>query len=179
MQLSKRIVVLLGLLTVVGVDFVDGWAVFFRPDDAPTIAWKPDEVHVFPSGDLGSSRGSAQIRGHDRERKPRASPTNTLTIWRKDQDGTWRALVDIGTEGTPIPVTQQAGGPHADAGGPRQAPPFDKRATRNIDLATLLVVPGELTRPVVTQRTDDVVELVLQTVPNGSRRFLDQPAKAA
>jgi ketosteroid isomerase-like protein len=68
-----------------------------RPDS--TITWTTDEVHVAASGDLAYELGTAT---EDADGDGKAAPTSGryVTVWTK-ADGTWRAVVDAGTQRKP------------------------------------------------------------------------------
>jgi len=74
---------------------VKAWAVYFQPDGA-TLTWKPIEVEVLASGDLGFTVGTYERRGTDLHGKPSISRGNYLTVWRRQPDGSWNAVFDTG-----------------------------------------------------------------------------------
>lgn len=65
--------------------------------DAPakaTLTWKPAEVFVSASGDLGATWGHFLLKPNDP-----AKPSHTgryVTVWRKDTAGGWKGVIDIG-----------------------------------------------------------------------------------
>jgi ketosteroid isomerase-like protein len=64
------------------------WKHYFEGPAAP-FSWEPERVEVLPSGTLGFSSGP--VRGPDGKR---AGTFNS--VWRLEQDGTWRIVFDIG-----------------------------------------------------------------------------------
>jgi ketosteroid isomerase-like protein len=68
-----------------------------RPNS--TVTWTTDEVHVAASGDLAYELGTST---EDADGDGEAAPTNGrfVTVWTK-VDGTWRAVVDAGTQRKP------------------------------------------------------------------------------
>ena len=72
------------------------WAKLLTPG-GPSLEWWPDTATVFPSGDLGFTTGHYLYKGKDKDGKPIEGRGNYLTVWRKGEDGKWRATVDIGT----------------------------------------------------------------------------------
>ena len=64
-------------------------------DTTRTLTWRPVSVEVSPGGNLGYSIGR-----WDRTARVRDSTIAThgsyVTIWRKQGDGTWKAVLDIG-----------------------------------------------------------------------------------
>jgi len=71
----------------------DKWAAFFAPA-GPSLTWEPYEGEVSTQGDLGYTRGKFLFQGKDGSGKPVADRGEYLSIWRKQQDGTWRVVID-------------------------------------------------------------------------------------
>ena len=69
------------------------WAQFFAPA-GPSLTWEPYEGEVSSQGDLGYTRGKFLFQGKDGAGKPVTERGEYLSIWRKQQDGTWRLVVD-------------------------------------------------------------------------------------
>jgi ketosteroid isomerase-like protein len=69
------------------------WAVYFDPA-GPSLTWEPYEGEVSSQGDLGYTRGRFLFHGKDGSGKPVTERGEYLSIWRKQQDGTWRLVVD-------------------------------------------------------------------------------------
>jgi ketosteroid isomerase-like protein len=65
-----------------------GWKRFFDTPEAP-FSWEPDQVQVLNSGTLALSSGPVR----DKSGK-RIGTFNS--IWRKQQDGKWKVLIDHG-----------------------------------------------------------------------------------
>ena len=66
----------------------DGWKRFFEAPRAP-FAWKPDTVEVLESGTLALTSGPVT--------DPEGKPAGTFnSIWRREDDGTWRVVFDKG-----------------------------------------------------------------------------------
>lgn len=72
------------------------WGKLLTPG-GPSLEWWPDTATVFPSGNLGFTTGHYLYKGKDKDGKPIEGRGNYLTVWRKGEDGKWRATVDIGT----------------------------------------------------------------------------------
>ncbi len=72
------------------------WTQLLTPG-GPSLEWWPDTATVFPTGNLGFTTGHYLYKGKDKEGKPVEGRGNYLTVWRKGEDGKWRATVDIGT----------------------------------------------------------------------------------
>jgi ketosteroid isomerase-like protein len=66
-------------------------------DTTVALTWRPVSVEVSPGGNLGYTIGR-----WDRTPRPGAAPGATVrhgsyvTIWRKQGDGTWKVVLDIG-----------------------------------------------------------------------------------
>jgi ketosteroid isomerase-like protein len=72
----------------------DDWKPLFDPA-GPSLTWRPTDADVSASGDLGYTRGVWKVvvdgpQGH------REGTGKYVTIWRKEADGKWRVVVDIG-----------------------------------------------------------------------------------
>ncbi|HEY7461169.1 MAG TPA: DUF4440 domain-containing protein [Gemmatimonadota bacterium] len=70
------------------------WKPLFDPA-GPALAWQPTDSDVASSGDLGYSRGVWKI-SQDGPEGRREGTGKYVTIWRKEADGKWRVVVDIG-----------------------------------------------------------------------------------
>ena len=69
---------------------VEKWSGFFKGDKAP-FSWAPDAVAAATDGRTAISTGLA--------RDPAGKVISRFTtIWRKDPDGHWRAIVDQGVD---------------------------------------------------------------------------------
>ena len=69
---------------------VEKWSGYFKGDKAP-FSWAPDAVEAAADGRTAISTGLARDpAGHVISR--------FTTIWRKDPDGHWRAIVDQGVD---------------------------------------------------------------------------------
>ena len=68
-------------------EFIGTW-----PDDDDTglIKWWPRFAGVARSGDVGFTTGPADFGGSKRF-------TNYFTIWKKQSDGSWKWMIDLGT----------------------------------------------------------------------------------
>ena len=66
----------------------DAWKRFFEGAQAP-FSWKPETVELLPSGKLAMTSGP--VTGAD------GKPSGSFnSIWRLDDDGTWRIVFDKG-----------------------------------------------------------------------------------
>jgi ketosteroid isomerase-like protein len=67
---------------------VAGWKGYFEGEDAP-FSWEPQRVEVVDSGTLALSTGP--VLDHDGKRVGTFNST-----WRRESDGQWRVVLDIG-----------------------------------------------------------------------------------
>jgi ketosteroid isomerase-like protein len=81
------------------------WLPFFT-DRNLFLKWHPNEVYVSSSADLGYSIGEYGRIGKDKSGNPETATGTYVSIWRKQPDGHWKIVLDIGTPGTPKPKTQ-------------------------------------------------------------------------
>jgi ketosteroid isomerase-like protein len=61
------------------------------------LTWIPRKAEVSRSSDLGWTWGTYEVRAPGVENGPALSSGNYVNIWRKQGDGTWKVLVDIGS----------------------------------------------------------------------------------
>ncbi len=66
-----------------------------------SIGWVPEGAVVAQSGDLGYTFGSNEIGANDAKGARVTTKGKYVTIWRKQADGSWRAVVDIGNGDAP------------------------------------------------------------------------------
>jgi ketosteroid isomerase-like protein len=89
------------------------WKRFFEPD-GPTLLWEPTAAAASRSGDLGYTMGRWRFRAEGPD-GPRVGTGKYVTIWRKEGDGRWRAVVDIGDtdeeQAPAAPPTSQSSSP--------------------------------------------------------------------
>ena len=87
-----------GTQLVSGSDAVAAaWAVFFDDSSGVTLLWAPDAAEVGASADLGFTRGRYEMRSPGEDGEMKSQYGYYVSIWRKGEDGQWRAAVDIGT----------------------------------------------------------------------------------
>jgi ketosteroid isomerase-like protein len=72
------------------------WADFFAPG-GPTLTWAPIKGEVIGAGDLGYTIGRSLLKGKGPDGKPTERRGQYLTIWRKQADGSWKAIFDTGS----------------------------------------------------------------------------------
>lgn len=106
------------------VEFADGdakksydiWSV--RKPDSTKLIWKPAFAGIAASGDVGFTSGPWEYR--KTVQGPALATGNFATVWFKNGDGTWKYVVDIGTEGSPayaVDTIQKLTSTYTDIGG--------------------------------------------------------------
>jgi ketosteroid isomerase-like protein len=69
-----------------------------RPDTSFILTWKPIYEKISDSGDLGYTYGFYRSR---QKSTGEISQGTYLTIWEKQTDGSWKFVMDTGTQGLP------------------------------------------------------------------------------
>jgi len=70
----------------------------------PLLAWQPNVAGMSASGDMGFTTGPWEAKGDIKDPKP-VRYGHFVTVWKKQPDGTWRFVVDLGI------THPQSGGP--------------------------------------------------------------------
>jgi ketosteroid isomerase-like protein len=70
---------------------------FGPPTEKNTLVWHPVHGEVAASGDLGFTVGNAVFTGVREDGAKIERFSKYLTVWKKQQDGTWRYVVDGGS----------------------------------------------------------------------------------
>jgi uncharacterized protein (TIGR02246 family) len=70
------------------------WAAYFA-DKSFTISWKTVHAEVAKSGDLGYTTGTYESSFKGADGKPVSEKGKYLCTWRKQKDGTWKAIHDM------------------------------------------------------------------------------------
>ena len=68
-----------------------------------TINWTPEEAVVAKSGELGFTWGHFVTTSHDKGGKLITGYGKYLDVWRREKDGVWRWIADIGSGPDPGP----------------------------------------------------------------------------
>lgn len=71
---------------------------FGAPVKGSALAWHPVEGEAAGSGDLGFTVGNAVFTGEREDGAPVIRYSKYLTVWKRQKDGTWRFVVDGGSE---------------------------------------------------------------------------------
>ena len=81
----------------------------YASDPNLRIEFKSDRTQVAASGDLAYTRGRYTMTLTDPKTKgPFTTKGNYLTVWRKQADGSWKAVEDFATTGAPPTVATRA-----------------------------------------------------------------------
>jgi ketosteroid isomerase-like protein len=67
-------------------------------DTARILAWRPTTADVSNDGTLGYTIGTYNYHVRGRDSAATASTGHYLTVWRRQADGSWKVLADIGTQ---------------------------------------------------------------------------------
>lgn len=86
-------------------------------DKKPLLAWQPSFAGMSASGDMGFTTGPWEFKGDIKDEKP-TGYGHFVTVWKKQADGTWKFVVDLGIS-------------HPQSGGPQTLwqPAEEKRKT--------------------------------------------------
>lgn len=80
----------------------------FVSDPNLKISFESDRVQIAKSGDLAYTRGHFTMQGSDPVTKqPRTDSGNYLTVWKKQSDGSWKAVEDFVVPGGPAPAAAE------------------------------------------------------------------------
>jgi ketosteroid isomerase-like protein len=71
------------------------WADLFK-EGGPSLTWRPTLSYVASSGDLAYTEGDFLSTAKGPDGKERKRSGRYVSVWRKQLDGSWRAVVDIG-----------------------------------------------------------------------------------
>jgi ketosteroid isomerase-like protein len=87
-----------------GVELVDGGGITNREAmrqqppwaEGTTLTWTPVMAEMAASGDLGYTYGTYVFTAKNKEGKLFSSYGKYTSIWRKQKDGQWKVVVDMG-----------------------------------------------------------------------------------
>ena len=77
-----------------------------KPYKKPLLAWQPSFAGMSASGDMGFTTGPWEAKADIKDEKP-AGYGHFVTVWKKQADGSWKFVVDLGIS------HPQSGGPQA------------------------------------------------------------------
>jgi Ketosteroid isomerase homolog len=70
------------------------FAFFFSLPDIK-LTWHPTKIEVARSGELGYSSGAYEMSFKDPAGKAATDKGKYVTVWKKQQDGSWKVIYDI------------------------------------------------------------------------------------
>src|SRR6185503_2994514 len=73
-------------------------------DKKPLLAWQPSYAGMASSGDMGFTTGPWEAKADINDEKPQGHG-HFVTVWKKQADGSWKFVVDLGIS------HPQSGGP--------------------------------------------------------------------
>ena len=86
----------------------DAIRAFFKPlSDDPNFAmtFQGSRIEVAMSGDLGYTQGAYTMTVTDpKTKKPVTDKGKYLTVYKKQADGSWKAVADMSSSDTPLPA---------------------------------------------------------------------------
>jgi len=65
-------------------------------DPSVSLRWEPDRADIAASGDLGWTTGHYVSESPGADGTPQRSEGLYVTIWRRQADGTWKIVMDLG-----------------------------------------------------------------------------------
>ena len=66
-----------------------------------SLAWEPKKGEMFPSGDLGYTVGRWLSTSAGKDGKKQTQHGTYMTLWKKQADGSWKVVGDIGSADPP------------------------------------------------------------------------------
>jgi ketosteroid isomerase-like protein len=70
-----------------------------------TLRWQPRDADAAGSGELGYTWGTYVLRAPDKDGKVTERYGKYCTIWKKQSDGSWKAVLDVGNASPPPRAT--------------------------------------------------------------------------
>jgi len=86
---------------------VAAWSPLLDPDSGVSLRWSPSVVEVSASGDLGVSRGEYRLTQIAEDGSISVGVGTFVTVWKRSEDGKWRAILDIGTPPQPAEAEER------------------------------------------------------------------------
>ena len=71
----------------------------FLDDKNNHLIWVPVGADISESGDLGYTYGDYQFQSEDKDGKPFTDYGKYTSIWKKQRDGSWKVVLDMGNAG--------------------------------------------------------------------------------
>ncbi len=97
-----------------GVELDDGGGIVNKEEmrkqppwpEGTSLTWTPVKADMAASGDLGYTYGNYILKHKDKEGKPVTDYGKYTSIWKKQKDGSWKVVVDMGNS-SPHPKAKQ------------------------------------------------------------------------
>lgn len=71
----------------------------FLDDKKNRLTWTPVGADISSSGDLGYTYGTYEFSSKDKEGKTVVAHGKYTSIWKKQSDGSWKVVLDMGNSG--------------------------------------------------------------------------------
>jgi len=71
----------------------------FLDDKSNSLTWTPVGADISASGDLGYTYGTFEFRSQDASGKPTVTRGKYTSIWKRQKDGSWKVVLDMGNAG--------------------------------------------------------------------------------
>ena len=68
----------------------------FLDDKNNRLTWTPVGADISEAGDLGYTYGTFEFRALGKDGKPVTGPGKYTSIWKKQKDGSWKVVLDMG-----------------------------------------------------------------------------------
>jgi ketosteroid isomerase-like protein len=68
----------------------------FLDDKNNHLTWTPVGADISSSGDLGYTYGTYEFESKDKDGKPVVEHGKYTSIWKKQRDGSWKVVLDMG-----------------------------------------------------------------------------------
>jgi len=87
-------------------EVTDAWRTY-EPEDGPTLKWRPQFVEVLEDGKLALSRGPWRYTTTDEEGESVELWGMFNSVWRLQDDGSWKVVFDAGGPSPSGPTDEQ------------------------------------------------------------------------
>ena len=92
-----------------GKDSIREATAAYAKDPNLNVTFRANRVEIADSGDLAYTRGQYMFTGTSSStNQPETSRGYYLTVWKKQADGSWKAVEDFITPGPDLPVSERA-----------------------------------------------------------------------
>ncbi len=130
-----------------------------RPEKGISLKWRPLFAAMARSADLGYTTGPAEWRKEKDDEKP-FGYGQFLSIWRKQKDGSWKVVADVGSGVPGPPKTEETEIVYSISEAPASATPSNKTAAsrllRNAEGKFAGVARTDSTAAILGSASDDL-----------------------